>query len=103
MSEGKMTYEDWLRGCVHHDGRHGKVMLPTDKVLEIANYIQMTRTSQIDGCIELPPYTADTPQTDEIGDCNSCEYLGDLRCGMCTNGSGYKRRADTPQTDCGWK
>ena len=47
--------------------------------------------------------TADTPQTDEIGDCNSCEYLGDLRCGMCTNGSGYKRRADTPQTDCGWK
>ena len=43
---------------------------------------------------------ADTPQTDEIGDCNSCEYLGDLRCGMCTNGSGYKRRADTPQTDC---
>ena len=45
---------------------------------------------------------ADTPQTDEIGDCNSCEYLGDLRCGMCTNGSGYKRRADTPQTDCGW-
>ena len=42
--------------------------------------------------------TADTPQTDEIGDCNSCEYLGDLRCGMCTNGSGYRRRADTPQT-----
>ena len=45
---------------------------------------------------------ADTPQTDipsrdELGDCNSCEYLGDLRCGMCTNGSGY-RRADTPQT-----
>lgn len=48
---------------------------------------------------------ADTPQTDipsrdELGDCNSCEHLGDLRCGMCTNGSGYKRRADTPQTDC---
>ena len=43
--------------------------------------------------------TADTPQTDEIGDCNSCEYLGDLRCGMCTNGSGYRRRADTPQTE----
>ena len=68
MSDGKMTYEDWLRGCVHHDGRHGKVMLPTDKVLEIANYIQMTRTSQIDGCIELPPYTADTPQTEREGE-----------------------------------
>lgn len=48
-------------------------------------------------------FKADTPQTDEIGDCNSCEYLGDLRCGMCTNGSGYRRRADTPQTDCSWK
>ena len=53
--------------------------------------------------VEGYPPRADTPQTDEIGDCNSCEYLGDLRCGMCTNGSGYRRRADTPQTDCGWK
>lgn len=42
---------------------------------------------------------ADTPQADEIGGCNSCEYLCDLRCRMCTNGSGYKRKANTPQTD----
>ena len=43
----------------------------------------------------------DIPSRNELGDCNSCEYLGDLRCGMCTNGSGY-RRADTPQTE-DWK
>lgn len=40
--------EDWLRGCVYHDGRNGEVTLPTDKVLEIANYIQATRTSITD-------------------------------------------------------
>ena len=60
----RIPMEDWLRGCVYHDGRHGDVTLPTDKALEIADYIQLTRTSQTDGCIELPPYTADTPQTD---------------------------------------
>ena len=47
--------EDWLRGCVYHDGRHREVTLPTDKVLEIANYIQATRTSITDGMIYLPP------------------------------------------------
>ena len=41
MSE--MLIEDWLRGCVHHDGRHGEVTLPCDKVLEIADYIESTR------------------------------------------------------------
>ena len=97
--------EDWLRGCVYHDGRHGEVTLPCDKVHQIANYIQRTRRSVSDGLIDLKVEPiADTPQTDipsrdELGDCNSCEHLGDLRCGMCTNGSGYKRRADTPQTD----
>ena len=60
MSDGNMTYEDWLRGCVHHDGRHGEVTLSTDKVLEIANYIQLTRTSLTDGMIELPPYDRKT-------------------------------------------
>ena len=50
-----MPIEDWLRGCVYHDGRHREVTLPTDKVLEIADYIQTTRTSATDGLIELPP------------------------------------------------
>ena len=45
--------EDWLRGCVYHDGRHGTVTLPTDKVLQIANYIQRTRRSVSDGLIDL--------------------------------------------------
>ena len=55
--------EDWLRGCVYHDGRHREVTLPTDKVLEIANYIQRTRQSVSDGLIDLEP-TADTTQTE---------------------------------------
>lgn len=57
--------EDWLRGCVYHDGRHGEVTLPTDKVLQIANYIQRTRRSVSDGLIDLKvEQVADTPQTD---------------------------------------
>ena len=45
--------EDWLRGCVYHDGRSGYVTLPCDRVLEIANYIQETRTSLTEGLIGL--------------------------------------------------
>jgi hypothetical protein len=43
MSDGNMTYEDWLRGCVHHDGRHGYVTLPCDEVLKIADFIERLR------------------------------------------------------------
>ena len=59
--------EDWLRGCVYHDGRHGYVTLPTDEVLKIANYIQRTRRSTTDGLIDLEVVTADRktePQTE---------------------------------------
>lgn len=42
----KIPMEDWLRGCVYHDGRNGEVTLPTDKVIEIADYIQDIRTSR---------------------------------------------------------
>ena len=45
--------EDWLRGCIYHDGRHGYVTLPIDKVHQIANYIQRTRRSVTDGLIDL--------------------------------------------------
>lgn len=38
-----MLAEDWLRGCVNHDGRNGYVTLPCDEVLEIADYIESTR------------------------------------------------------------
>ena len=40
----KMLMEDWLRGCVHHDGRNGYVTLPCDEVMKIADYIESTRT-----------------------------------------------------------
>ena len=51
--------EDWLRGCIYHDGRHGYVTLPTDKVHQIANYIQRTRRSTTDGLIDLAVVEAD--------------------------------------------
>lgn len=58
--------EDWLRGCIRHDGRHGYVTLPIDKVYQIANYIQMTRRSGMQGLIELEVVEADckTEQTE---------------------------------------
>ena len=51
--------EDWLRGCIYHDGRHGYVTLPIDKVRQIANYIQRTRRSGMDGLIDLEVVEAD--------------------------------------------
>ena len=65
--------EDWLRGCIYHDGRHGYVALPIDKVHQIANYIQRTRRSTTDGLIDLKvEQVADTPQTDMP---NICEHI----------------------------
>ena len=46
MSDGVMTYEDWLRGCVHHDGRNGYVTLPCDEVLKIADFIERLRADR---------------------------------------------------------
>ena len=89
----QIPMEDFLRGCVYHDGRHGEVTLSTDKVLEIANYIQLTRTSLTDGCIEIPP------------SCDTCRFRDDVKawnrrvCDDCISGSNYNRQADTPQTD----
>lgn len=64
--------EDWLRGCIYHDGRHGYVTLPIDKVHQIANYIQRTRRSTTDGLIDLEVVEADRktePQT-----CDTCKW-----------------------------
>lgn len=60
MSDGNMTYEDWLRGCVHHDGRHGYVTLPCDEVLKIADFIERLRADR-----------KTEPQTDDA-DCDKC-------------------------------
>lgn len=43
VSNTAMKYEDWLRGCVHHDGRKGNVYLPCDTVLKIADWIEAHR------------------------------------------------------------
>ena len=107
----RIPMEDWLRGCVYHDGRHGDVTLPTDKVLEIADYIQLTRTSQTDGCIELPPYTADTPQTDcdkciwSVCNYNKVEWDADTPQTESTGSpiGDYRDGVGSWQTDCGWK
>ena len=67
MSDGNMTYEDWLRGCVHHDGRHGYVTLPCDEVLKIADFIERLRadrkTEPLKGSKKLLK-GKDEPQTD---------------------------------------
>ena len=77
--------EDWLRRCVYHDGRHGYVTLPTDKVHQIANYIQRTRRSGTDGLIDLEVVEADRKtenssekpnnSTQGTGDCEHCPRL----------------------------
>ena len=94
----KIPMEDWLRGCVYHDGRHGEVTLSTDKVLEIADYIQPTRTSLADGMIELPPYEPkDEPQTCSVSgrpysECSDCEYF---RCTADEPQNGYVLSKDS--------
>ena len=83
MSDNVMTYEDWLRGCVYHDGRKGYVCLPCDEVLKIADWIEAHRNA-------VP--TIDMPhgrrQVDEDGniqcsECGSGECWGNywMNCG----------------------
>ena len=51
----------------------------------------------------------DTPQPDEIGDCNICRFAGCSECDDCINGSEWVRMVDyledvdDEQTDCLWK
>lgn len=72
--------EDWLRGCIYHDGRHGYVTLPTDKVHQIANYIQRTRRSNTDGLIDLEVVEADRKTEPKI--CDTCRYYNsNIPCG----------------------
>ena len=75
--------EDWLRGCIYHDGRHGYVALPTDKVHQIANYIQRTRRSGTDGLIDLEVVEADRKteptQNQHIQSVESVESVGEDR------------------------
>lgn len=42
-----MFYEDWLRGCVYHDGRYGQVTLACEDVLKIADFIESQRRKTV--------------------------------------------------------
>ena len=94
MSDGQMTYEDWLRGCVHHDGRHGYVTLPCDEVLKIADFIERLR--------------ADRKTENSSGKPNNCEICKHWDCLInadwnCTLKECKYEPKDEPQTDCAWK
>ena len=97
--------EDWLRGCIYHDGRHGYVTLPIDKVHQIANYIQRTRRSGMDGLIGLEVVEADRktePNSSENP--NNCkdEPQTDLLVKTpCKSRESHKKEDE--QTDCPWK
>ena len=82
MSDGKMTYEDWLRGCVHHDGRHGYVTLPCDEVLKIADFIERLRADR-----KTEPLTCD-------GNCWMKKQNGEWLCEHC-----QRKPKDEPRTE----
>ena len=65
--------EDWLRGCIYHDGRHGYVTLPIDKVHQIANYIQRTRRITTDGLIDLEVVETDRKTENSSEKPNNCK------------------------------
>ena len=78
MSDMAMKYEDWLRGCVHHDGRKGNVYLPCDTVLEIADWIEAHRdTAPVRHGIWLESYKSDAPPT--LKERWICSWCGDVQ------------------------
>ena len=123
--------EDWLRGCIYHDGRSGYVTLPTDKVHQIANYIQRTRRSTTDGLIDLKVVEADRKTencSEKPNNCDTCihnklEWYSEVCDGCSKAHSKYEPKTepqmgdakpiplsnrvthieDEPQTDCAWK
>ena len=89
--------EDWLRGCIYHDGRHGYVTLPIDKVHQIANYIQRTRRSGMDGLIDLEVVEADRKtenSSEKPNNCDGCKE-GQEDCYGCP----FVEPKDEPQTE----
>ena len=44
-------------------------------------------------------HIADTPQADEIGDCNICRFAGCSECDDCVNGSQWVREAEIDDLD----
>ena len=89
MSDGNMTYEDWLRGCVHHDGRHGYVTLPCDEVLKIADFIEKLRADRKTENSSEKPNNCDT--------CRFELYCPEMCEGCCEWDSHYEPK-DESQT-----
>lgn len=103
MSDGVMTYEDWLRGCVHHDGRNGYVTLPCDEVLKIADFIERLRKSNADNAFQ------DVESVESVGsvDRKTEPQTDDKKCTYAYDKYGEewypiyaKRKEDEPQSNC---
>ena len=95
--------EDWLRGCIYHDGRHGYVTLPIDKVHQIANYIQRTRRITTDGLIDLEVVETDRKtenSSEKPNNCKTCRF--DDRYGeesICSNCSRHYSDCYAPKDE----
>ena len=126
MADGQMTYEDWLRGCVHHDGRHGYVTLPCDEVLKIADFIERLRHSQhiqdvaSVGCVDRKtencsefPNNCETCKHNELvwysEECDGCSQAHSnykpqtSRENTRDSRDNHKIAKTGPQVDCPWK
>lgn len=80
MSDMAMKYEDWLRGCVYHDGRKGNVYLPCDTVLAIADWIESHR--------DVAPVRHGRWEKNDDYTCSLCGYrmvIGDGAYNYCPN------------------
>ena len=102
-----IKYEDWLRGCVHHDGRHGYVTLPCDEVLKIADFIERLRadrkTEPQTELVNDSPILVKDLVDDEFNpydeECMRCKHLK-LQCEFVPSYCKYELR-DKPQTERG--
>lgn len=90
MSDGNMTYEDWLRGCVHHDGRHGYVTLSCDEVLKIADFIEKLRADRKTESNSEKPNNCDTCKH------NKLEWYSEV-CDGCSKAHSNYEPKDEPQ------
>lgn len=89
-----MLIEDWLRGCVHHDGRHGEVTLKCERVLAIADYIESTRNKvEVVRCKNCKRFDPDTGLVG-LGICEIHEGIT-AEYGFCHHG----KRKDGEQDD----
>ncbi len=83
MSDMAMKYEDWLRGCVHHDGRKGNVYLPCDMVLAIADWIEAHRDVAPVRHGRWVVIDAEEPRRYGCSECKRLSWNMENYCGNC--------------------